>query len=80
MNSHNTHIFIQIKTKREDFFFFFSLCSFLFTLTHIMKSLFGLALVFYSASTALALQSYCQPGYKPIAGKDLKLDLGALNK
>lgn len=44
-----------------------------------MKTSLGLALVFYSAG-ALALQSYCQPGFKPIESTDLKLDLGPLNK
>lgn len=44
-----------------------------------MKSSISLALLFCSTG-ALAVQSYCQPGYKPISDKDLQLDLTPLNK
>jgi len=44
-----------------------------------MKSSFHLALILFSG-VALAIQPYCQPGFKPIADKDLQLDLSKLNK
>ncbi|OAD03331.1 hypothetical protein MUCCIDRAFT_156105, partial [Mucor lusitanicus CBS 277.49] len=31
------------------------------------------------SGAALAIQPYCQPGFKPIADKDLQLDLSKLN-
>ncbi|CAO0795627.1 unnamed protein product [Mucor circinelloides] len=43
-----------------------------------MKSSFHLALILFSG-VALAIQPYCQPGFKPIADKDLQLDLSKLN-
>ncbi|CAO3639377.1 unnamed protein product [Mucor hiemalis] len=44
-----------------------------------MKSSLGLALLLCSSSV-LAIQKYCEQGFKPIADKDLQLDLGQLNK
>jgi hypothetical protein len=39
------------------------------------------AILLCSATSALAtLQKYCESGYKPIADKDLQLDLSQLNK
>jgi hypothetical protein len=44
-----------------------------------MKSSIGLTLISF-AGAALALQSYCEPGYKPISDKDLQIDLSKLNR
>jgi hypothetical protein len=45
-----------------------------------MKSSISLAALLFCSAGALALQSYCEPGYKPIGDKDLQLDLSQLNK
>ncbi|KAL0138954.1 LEM3/CDC50 family protein [Mucor lusitanicus] len=57
----------------------------LFTIRHLIRprklgdeSSFNLALMLFSGA-ALAIQPYCQPGFKPIADKDLQLDLSKLN-
>lgn len=40
----------------------------------------GLVLLYTTTGALAALQKYCESGYKPIADKDLQLDLGQLNK